>query len=83
MSPPCYRIVIERKLGPRYASALNGMTLRADSGEPEIVGRIAGLGLTVHSLTAVDTENARADAPAHPQPAGVNHRNPGTTSKGP
>ena len=83
MSPPCYRIVIEGELGPRYASALDGMTLRADNGETEIVGRIAGLGLTVLGLTLLETENAETDAQPHTQPAGANDHNPGTTSKGP
>ena len=96
MSPPRYRIVIEGELGPRYASAFDGMTLRADNGETEITGpiidqshlhglleRIAALGLTLHSLTPLETENAEADAQPHPQPAGVNHHDAGTTSKGP
>jgi hypothetical protein len=78
MSPHRYRIVIEGELGPRYASAFDGMTLCAHNGETEIIGpivdsshlhglleRIAGLGLRLHSLTPLETENAeagRADA---------------------
>jgi hypothetical protein len=96
MSPPCYRIVIEGELGPRYASAFDGMTLCAHDGETEItgpiidqshlqelLGRIAALGLTLCSLNPLQTENARADAQPHPQPAGVNHDDLGTYSKGP
>ena len=71
MSPPRYRIVVEGELGPRYASAFDGMTLRAHDGETDITGpiidqshlqgliaRIASLGLTLHSLTPLETENA-------------------------
>ena len=72
MSPHRYRIVIEGELGPRYASAFDGMTLRAHNGETEIIGpiidpshlqglleRIAGLGLTLHSVNPLEAENAR------------------------
>jgi hypothetical protein len=95
MLPPLYRIVIEGELGPRYASAFDGMTLCAHDGETESIGsiidsshlqglldRIAGLGLTLHSLNPLETENARAGAQPHTQPAGVND-DPGTTPKGP
>ena len=94
MSPHRYRIVIEGELGPRYASAFDGMTLRADNGETEISGpiidqshlqglleRIAGLGLTLHSLNPLETENAETGGQPHPQPAGVNN-DPGTTFEG-
>ena len=63
MSAHCYRVV-EEELGPRYASAFDGMTLSAHDDMTEITGptvdsshlhgpleRIAGLGLTLHSLT--------------------------------
>ncbi|HZE17696.1 MAG TPA: hypothetical protein VE197_19460 [Mycobacterium sp.] len=96
MAPPRYRLVIEGELGPRYANAFDGMTLRARDGETEITGpiidqshlhgvleRIAGLGLTLHSLTPLEAEKAEPEAPPHPQPAGVNHHSPGITSKGP
>jgi hypothetical protein len=96
MSASRYRLVVEGELGPRYASAFEGMTCRSHDGETEIVGpiidpshlqglleRIAGLGLTLHSLTPLETENAEADAQPHPQPAGVDDHNPGTTPKGP
>jgi hypothetical protein len=96
MSPPRYRIVIAGELGPRYASAFDGMTLHAHDGETEIIGpiidpshlhglieRIAGLGLTLRSLTPIETENTEADAQTHTQPAGVGDKIPGTYSKGP
>ena len=96
MSPPRYRLVVEGELGPRYASAFDGMTLRAHDGETDITGpiidqshlqgliaRIASLGLTLHSLTPLETENAQADAQPHTQPAGVTDHDPGTNSKGP
>ena len=95
MSAHRYRIVIEGELGPRYASAFDGMTLRAHDGETEITGpiidpsalqglleRIAGLGLTLHSIAPLATENAGSDAQPHPQPAGVTPHNPGTTFEG-
>ena len=96
MPPPRYRIVVEGELGPRYASAFDGMTLRAHDGETDITGpiidqshlhgliaRIASLGLTLHSLTPLETENAQTDAQPHTQPAGIDHHNPGANSKGP
>ena len=96
MSPPRYRLVIKGELGPRYASAFDGMTLQAHGGQTEITGpiidqshpqglleRIASLGLTLRSLNPLDTENATADAQAHTQPAGVTEHNPGTHQKEP
>ena len=60
MSPSRYRIVVDGELGPRYASAFDGMTVRAHDGETDMTGpivdqahlqglldRIAGLGLAV------------------------------------
>ena len=60
MSAHRYRVVVEGELGPRYASAFDGMTLSAHDGRTEIIGaivdpshlhglldRITGLGLTV------------------------------------
>jgi hypothetical protein len=95
MSAHSYRVIVEGELGPRYASAFDGMTLSAHDGRTEITGpiidsshlqglleRIAGLGLTVHSLTPCDTEDTKADAPPHTQPAGVGYH-PGANSKGP
>ena len=96
MSPPRYRLVIQGELGPRYASAFDGMTLRAHDGQTEITGpiidpshlqglleRIAGLGLTLHSLTPLQTENAEADPQPHTQPAAVDDHDPGAHQKGP
>jgi hypothetical protein len=75
MSPRRYRLVVKGELGPRYASAFDGMTICAHDGETDITGaiidqshlqglleRIANLGLTLDSLTPLDTENAEADA---------------------
>ena len=84
MSPTHYRLVVKGELGARYASAFEEMTISAHDGITEITGeiidsshlhglfeRIAGLGLTLHSVTPLDTENdegsctARVDRP-HP-----------------
>ena len=75
MSPHRYRLVVKGELGPRYASAFDGMTIRAHNGETDITGpiidqshlqglieRIANLGLTLHSLTPLENENGEADA---------------------
>ena len=91
-----YRVVVEGELGPRYASAFDGMTLFAHDGRTEMTGpivdpshlhglleRITGLGLTVHSLTPLDSEDAHAGAPPHTPSAGVGHHDPGANSKGP
>jgi len=88
MSPSRYRLVVKGELGPRYASAFDGMTVRAHDGETDITGpiidqshlhglleRIASLGLALHSLTPLETETA--------QPAGGIDRDPRTTSEGP
>ena len=96
MSAHRYRVVVEGELGPRYASAFDGMALSAHDGRTEMTGpivdpshlhglldRIAGLGLTVHSLIPLDAEDAQADAPTHTHPAGVNDHDPGANSKGP
>lgn len=68
-----YRLIVKGELGPRYASAFEGMTCHAHDGETEIVGaitdqshlqglleRIAGLGLTLRSVTPLDAESAAA-----------------------
>ena len=96
MSAHRYRVVVEGELGPRYASAFDGMTVSAHDGRTEITGpivdsshlhglleRIAGLGLTVHSLTSLDSEDAEAGAPPQTPPAGVGDHDPGANSKGP
>ena len=77
MSPHRYRIVIEGELGPRYASAFDGMTLRAHHGVTEITGPIIdpshlqGLleRIALHSLNPLETENAEtARSRTHNQP---------------
>jgi hypothetical protein len=96
MSADRYRVVVEGELGSRYASAFDGMTISTCDGRTEITGpiidssqlqglleRIAGLGLTVHSLTPLDPADAEANVPLHTQPAGVNDHDPGANSKGP
>jgi hypothetical protein len=95
MSPPRFRIVVEGELGPRYAAAFDGMTVRAHDGETDITGpivdqahlhglieRIASLGLTLHSLTPLDAEDAPTNAQAHTQSAGIDHHNAGANSNG-
>jgi hypothetical protein len=75
MSPSHYRLVIEEELEPRYAIAFAEVTSRADYGETEIIWPIidashpqrllepiAGVELTLNSLTPLATENAGADA---------------------
>jgi hypothetical protein len=77
MSAQHYRLIIEGELGPRYASAFEGMSIAAHDGITEITGsiidpshlqglleRVAGLGLRLHSVTPADT--GPAEAPAHP-----------------
>jgi hypothetical protein len=78
MSQPRYRLVVKGELGPRYASAFDGMTVSAHDGQTDITGpiidqsqlhglldRIASLGLTLRSLTPLETENHEATAPNH------------------
>jgi hypothetical protein len=70
MSAQHYCLVVDGELGPRYASAFAGMTLSAGDGRTEISGliidsahlqglieRVASLGLTLHSVTPLDTGN--------------------------
>lgn len=96
MSPPRYRLVIEGELGPRYDSAFDGMTVRAGDGETEIIGpiidpshlqgllaRIAGLGLTLHSVNPLDAENREAPAQPRTQLAEVNDHGLDPYPKGP
>ena len=91
MAPHRYRLVVKGELGPRYASAFDGMTIRAHNGETDITGpiidqshlqglieRIANLGLTLHSLTPLDTENAEADTESHENQPGSPTTTPGT-----
>ena len=85
-----YRIVVEGELGPRYASAFEGMTLSAHDGETEITGpivdashlqglleRIASLGLTLRSVNPLETENAEPDAHTHAGVTRVDDTNAG------
>jgi hypothetical protein len=64
-----YRIVIEGEIGPRYATAFDGMEICAAHGETEITGpivdqshlhgllvRIADLGLTLRSINPLNTD---------------------------
>jgi hypothetical protein len=66
-----YRLVVEGEIGARYASAFEGMTTVAHDGMTEITGdvtdashlqglleRIAGLGLTLHSVTPLDPSSS-------------------------
>jgi hypothetical protein len=70
MPPQVYRLVVNGELGPRYASAFEGMTISAASGKTEITGaivdlshlqglleRISGLGLTLYSVTPLENGN--------------------------
>jgi hypothetical protein len=91
MSLTRYRLVVEGELGARYASAFEGMTISAHDGITEITGeiidqshlqglleRIAGLGLTLHSLAPLETENgeAPAQAPEAKDPTGPDRMPP-------
>jgi hypothetical protein len=92
MSLTRYRLVVQGELGPRYASAFEGMTVRSHDGETDITGpiidqshlqglleRIANLGLALTSLTPLGTEDAQTDAQPHIQPAGVSNDSPGNS----
>ena len=81
MPPLVYRFVVNGELGPRYASAFEGMRISPSGGKTEISGaivdqahlhglldRINALGLTLYSITPVDNENGAAGAQA-PLPA--------------
>ena len=65
-----YRVIVEGELGPRYASAFEGMAISAHDGITEMTGsivdsshlqglleRIAGLGLKLR-LVALDPDGA-------------------------
>ena len=95
MPPPRYRIVVDGELGPRYATAFDGMTLRPHGGETDITGpiidqshlqgllqRIASLGLRLQSVTPLEPETAQTDAQPHTHPAGTEDHNPGVNLKG-
>ena len=85
MSAQRYRLVVEGELGSRYASAFAGMTLAAHEGATEITGpiidpahlqglleRIAGLGLTLRSLTPLDADTSQGADNSKPAEAGLN-----------
>jgi hypothetical protein len=79
-----YRLVIKGELGPRYASAFEGMTVCAHDGVTDVTGeiidpahlqglldQIARLGLTLHSLAPLDAENGETRrAPRSPASSG-------------
>jgi hypothetical protein len=92
MSVTRYRLVVQGELGPRYASAFEGMTLCAHDGETDITGpiidqshlmglleRIASLGLALTSLTPIETKNVPVDQQPNTQPAGVFNHNTGNS----
>ena len=67
MSAGRYRIVVNGELGPRYLSAFEGLEVHVANGQTEISGaiadssqlqglieRIAGLGLTLSSVTPLE-----------------------------
>ena len=75
MSSYVYRLVVNGELGPRYASAFEGMTISIVGGKTEITGaiidqshlqglldRISGLGLTLYSVTPLDNEMGESGA---------------------
>jgi len=97
MSSQQYRLVVDGELGARYASAFEGMTICAHHGMTEITGsiidqshlqgliqRIAGLGLSLRSVTPLETENAEAAANNHQANnlTGVGDIDPSPNSKG-
>lgn len=66
-----YRLVIDGELSQRYARAFEGMEVRSGHGETELTGeivdpsqlqglleRIAGLGLTLKSVSPLDSDPA-------------------------
>ena len=95
MPAPHYRLVVEGELGPRYASAFEGMTVRAQGGETEIIGpitdssqlhglleRIASLGLRLHSVVPLEPENTGSRGRTHAQPSVLNDNGPGNNRNG-
>jgi hypothetical protein len=75
MSPKVYRLVVDGELGPRYASAFDGMTISTGGGRTEITGpiidqshmqgileQVGRLGLSLHSVTPLDSGNGESDA---------------------
>ena len=79
MSTQRYRLVVHGELGPRYASAFEGMTVVAHGGMTEIsgevidqshlhglLGRISDLGLTLYSIAPLDNPNGESGAQCAP-----------------
>jgi hypothetical protein len=75
MSPQAYRLVVNGELGRRYASAFEGMAIAPGGGKTEITGvvidqshlqglleRISGLGLSLYSITPLDTDRREPGA---------------------
>jgi hypothetical protein len=73
MQPQVYRLVVNGELGPRYASAFDGMTVSASGGKTKITGaiidqshlqglleRVSSLGLTLYSVTPLDNGNGES-----------------------
>ena len=73
MSPQVDRLVVNGELGPRYASAFEGMAISTGAGKTEITGaiidqshllglleRISGLGLSLYSVTPLDSGNGES-----------------------
>lgn len=69
MSLQCYRLIVKGEIGARDAAAFEGTTISAHGGVTETTGtmidgsrlqnllvRIAGLALTVISLTVIESE---------------------------
>ena len=88
------RLVVEGELSPRYPSVFDGMTISARDGRADITGCITDqshlqwlpepiAGLTLHSLTPLETENAEPDCRAAHTTSRVNDHDPGGNSKGP
>jgi hypothetical protein len=86
MAAQHYRLVVKGELGARYASAFEGMSISAHDGLTDITGqitdpahlqglldRVAGLGLTLHSLTPLEADNgeARRAAPSSTTSSGA------------
>jgi hypothetical protein len=75
MPPQAYRLVVNGELGPRYASAFDGMTISTREGKTEITGaiidqshlqglldRVSSLGLTLYSVTPLDNGTGESGA---------------------
>jgi hypothetical protein len=75
MSPQAYRLVVNGELGPRYASAFEGMAIATRGGKTEITGavvdqahlqglleRISSLGLSLYSITPLDADSREPGA---------------------